>query len=44
MTNPVTETTSYPFTTFNFAIEIEVPGVSQKVYAAQPSRSATGWK
>lgn len=34
MTNPVTETTVYPFTTFNFAIEIEVPGVSQKICSA----------
>src|SRR5947209_11320696 len=34
MTNPVTETTGYPFTTFNFAIEIEVPGVSQKICSA----------
>ena len=35
MNNPTTaETTGYPFSAFNFAIEIEVPGISQKVCSA----------
>ncbi len=28
MSNPALETTVYPFTAFNFAVEIEVPGVT----------------
>src|SRR5512136_927979 len=31
MTNPANETNLYPFTAFNFAVEIDVPDVSQKV-------------
>lgn len=31
MANPADETVRYPFTAFNFAIEINVPGVSSKV-------------
>ena len=31
MANPANETVVYPFTSFNFAIEINVPGVSNKI-------------
>ena len=31
MANPANETVIYPFTTFNFAVEIRVPGVSNEV-------------
>jgi len=31
MANPVHETVQYPFTAFNFAVEIEVPGVTTQV-------------
>src|SRR6266487_5182314 len=31
MANPANENVRPPFTAFNFAVEIEVPGVSQKV-------------
>jgi len=31
MANPANETVRYPFTAFNFAVEIRVPGVSEKV-------------
>ncbi len=31
MANPANETVNYPFTTFNFSIEIKVEGVSDKV-------------
>lgn len=31
MANPANETVRYPFTAFNFAVEINVPGVSRKV-------------
>jgi phage tail-like protein len=31
MANPADETVRYPFTAFNFAVEINVPGVSSKV-------------
>lgn len=31
MANPADETVRYPFTAFNFAVEIRVPGVSQLV-------------
>ena len=31
MANPANETVIYPFTTFNFAVEIHVPGVSKEV-------------
>jgi phage tail-like protein len=31
MANPSNETVAYPFTAFNFAVEINVPGVSSKV-------------
>lgn len=34
MANPSNETVSYPFTTFNFSVEIEVPGISQQVCSA----------
>ncbi|WP_437621897.1 phage tail protein [Sorangium sp. So ce1151] len=34
MANPAAETVEYPFTAFNFAVEINVPGVSSKVCAA----------
>ena len=34
MANPANETVRYPFTAFNFAVEINVPGVSQKVCSA----------
>jgi phage tail-like protein len=34
MANPANETVRYPFTAFNFAVEINVPGVSQRVCAA----------
>lgn len=31
MSNPSNETVLYPFTAFNFAVEIEVPGISPKL-------------
>ena len=31
MANPADETVRYPFTAFNFAVEINVPGLSKKV-------------
>lgn len=31
MSNPADETVRYPFTAFNFAVEINVPGISTKV-------------
>src|SRR5919109_3917627 len=31
MPNPANETVIYPFTAFNFAVEINVPGVAPKV-------------
>lgn len=31
MANPLFETTRYPFSAFNFAVEIDVPGISPKV-------------
>jgi phage tail-like protein len=34
MANPASETVRYPFTGFNFAVEINVPGVSSKVCSA----------
>jgi phage tail-like protein len=34
MANPADETVRYPFTGFNFAVEINVPGVSRKVCSA----------
>ena len=34
MANPADETVRYPFTAFNFAVEIKVPGVSNKVCEA----------
>ena len=34
MSNSANETTKYPFTAFNFAVEINVPGVSSKVCSA----------
>lgn len=34
MSNPANETIKYPFTAFNFAVEINVPGVSSKVCSA----------
>lgn len=34
MSNPANETVKYPFTSFNFAIEINVPGVSNKICSA----------
>lgn len=34
MSNPANETVLYPFTAFNFAVEINVPGVSSKVCSA----------
>lgn len=34
MSNPANETVKYPFTAFNFAVEINVPGVSSKVCSA----------
>ena len=34
MSNPAFETVSYPFTAFNFAVEINVHGVSNKVCSA----------
>jgi len=34
MSNPANETVKYPFTSFNFAIEINVPGVSTKICSA----------
>src|SRR6059058_4092938 len=34
MSNPANETIKYPFTAFNFAVEINVPGVSPKVCSA----------
>jgi phage tail-like protein len=34
MSNPANETIKYPFTAFNFAVEIDVPGVSSKVCSA----------
>ena len=33
MPNPANETVIYPFTAFNFAVEINVPGVSPKVWS-----------
>ncbi len=34
MANPANETIVYPFTAFNFAVEIDVPGVSEQVCSA----------
>lgn len=34
MANPANETVAYPFNAFNFAVEINVPGVSEKVCSA----------
>jgi phage tail-like protein len=34
MANPANETIIYPFTAFNFAVEINVPGVSSKICSA----------
>lgn len=34
MANPANETVNHPFTTFNFAVEIEVPGVSARACSA----------
>lgn len=34
MANPANETIRYPFTAFNFAVEIDVPGVSHQVCSA----------
>ncbi len=34
MANPASETVEYPFTAFNFAVEINVPGLSTKACAA----------
>jgi phage tail-like protein len=34
MANPANETVLYPFTAFNFAVEINVPGISPKVCSA----------
>lgn len=34
MTTPADETVLYPFTAFNFAVEIHVPGIAPKVYNA----------
>jgi len=34
MSNPANETVLYPFTAFNFAVEIEVPGVSTQACSA----------
>lgn len=34
MSNPANETVKYPFTAFNFAVEINVPGVSSKICSA----------
>ncbi len=34
MANPANETVRYPFTAFNFAVEISVPGVSSRVCSA----------
>ena len=37
MGNPANETVRYPFTSFNFSVEIEVPGISQEVCSASCS-------
>ena len=34
MANPANETIRYPFTAFNFAVEVRVPGVSEQVCSA----------
>src|SRR5207244_11152027 len=34
MANPANETIRYPFTAFNFAVEINLPGVSPKICSA----------
>ena len=34
MANPANETVVYPFTAFNFAVEVNVPGLSTRVCAA----------
>src|SRR5436190_19942796 len=34
MANPSLETTAYPFTSFNFAVEINVPDITPKVCSA----------
>jgi phage tail-like protein len=34
MATPANETVLYPFTAFNFAVEINVPGIAPKVYNA----------
>lgn len=34
MANPANETIKYPFTAFNFSVEINVPGVTSKVCSA----------
>lgn len=34
MPNPANETVRYPFTAFNFAVEIEVPGVAPQICSA----------
>src|SRR5215475_10810005 len=34
MATPADETVVYPFTAFNFAVEIHVPGIASKVYNA----------
>jgi phage tail-like protein len=34
MSNPADETVKYPFTSFNFVVEINVPGVSSKICSA----------
>jgi phage tail-like protein len=34
MATPANETVLYPFTAFNFAVEIHVPGIAPKVYNA----------
>ncbi|HET9921150.1 MAG TPA: phage tail protein [Ktedonobacteraceae bacterium] len=34
MGNPANETVRYPFTSFNFSVEIEVPGIAQEVCSA----------
>ena len=34
MANPALETIAYPFTAFNFAIEIEVPGITNEACSA----------
>src|SRR5215212_6462437 len=34
MANPANETTRYPFTAFNFAVEIDIPRISNRICSA----------